>query len=393
MTESGKNFLTLTVSILIMLLVIEGGLRFFERKDFALITEVNKDNFIVHKSNLDRSHFDDEVGKEVHIKTNSSGFVGENFSEQKEAGVMRVAVLGDSFTEATQIDYEKSYVYLLHTELDKLLTAKTTSTYKKAEVLNFGLGGIGTADEMKYYSKYVEKYHPDVVVLSFYLGNDVSDNGYYFQYKDSLLSPNKSDWDAVPQYGSAKTKEFTALKDKIYRMSALARFTDKAVRSVPVLSNFAVKLGLYRPPVSSDSTGLNLPFWDYYYLDPLDQTRKEHLEFSSELINNFKRQLDADGVRLVLMLIPEGKTVNSNILESYKADHPKLKEYNFNPVGMEEKLIGGLRPNTHVLNLRNIMEREIKENKVMYNSGVHHFSAEGHVVTARTLAEFINILF
>lgn len=306
MTEGSKNFLTLTVSILIMLLVIEGGLRFFERKDFALITEVNKDNFIVHKPNLDRGHFDDEVGKEVRIKTNSSGFVGEDFSEQKESGVMRVAVLGDSFTEATQIDYEKSYVYLLNKELAQLLAAKTTSTYKKAEVFNFGLGGIGTADEMKYYSKYVEKYHPDVVVLSFYLGNDVSDNGYYFQYKDSLLSANKRDWDAVPQYGSAKTKEFTALKDKVYRLSALARFVDKAVRSVPALNNLAVKLGLYRPPVSSDSVGLNLPFWDYYYLDPLDQTRKEHLEFSSDLINNFKRQLDADGVRFVLMLIPEG---------------------------------------------------------------------------------------
>jgi hypothetical protein len=393
MKESGKNIITLVVTVFITLFAIEGMLRFFEHKDFSLITEVNNDGYIVHKPNLDREHFDDEVGQKVHIKTNSAGFVGENFSEKKEEGVMRVAVLGDSFTEATQIDYEKSYVYLLNDQLNKLLTAKATSTYKKTEVLNFGLGGIGTADEMKYYSKYVQKYHPDVVVLSFYLGNDVSDNGYYFEHKNALLSSDKADWDVVPQYGSVQNKEFIALKDKIYRMSALARFIDKAVRSVPVLNNVAISLGLYRPPAALDTAGLNLPFWDYYYLDPLDETRKEHLVFSSDLINNFKKQLDSDGVMLVLMLIPEGKTVNQDILGLFKADHPKLKEYNYNPVGMEEKLVGGLKPDVHVLNLRSVMEQQIKKNNIMYNSGIHHFSAEGHVTASRALAEFIVSLF
>ena len=60
--------------------------------------------------------------------------------------------------------------------------ANPSSTYNRVEVLNFGMGGMGTVDEMKYYSKYAQKYHPDVVVLSFYLANDNQDNGYSYKY-------------------------------------------------------------------------------------------------------------------------------------------------------------------------------------------------------------------
>ncbi len=389
MTETKKNILTLVITLILSLIGIEFFLRMFDPTDFDMLTRINEDGFVTHKINVDRGRYDGEVKRKVHVKTNSIGFVGEEFIKEKNAGALRVAVLGDSFTQGIQIDYEKTYVYLLKNNLQSLLASNPSSSYKSAEVLNFGIGGMGTADEMKYYSKYASQYHPDVVVLSFYLGNDISDNGYYFEDREKLLSSSTADWDAVPQYGVVKGKDFLAVKDKIYRKLAIVRFMDKAVRTLPVLNNLAIKLGLFRPPVPVDEAGLNLPHWDYYYLDPLDSERAKHVAFSSELINNFRNELEKDGVKLVVMLIPEGKTANQDLLNAFKNSHPKLKDYVFNPVGMENKLIEGLSPGAAVLNLRGPLERQVLNHNEMYNSGIHHFSEKGHIVVSEELAKFI----
>ncbi|MBI2037813.1 MAG: SGNH/GDSL hydrolase family protein [Candidatus Magasanikbacteria bacterium] len=389
MTEAKKNILTLVIALLLSLIGIEFFLRMFDPTDFDMLTRINEDGFVTHKTNVDRGRYDGEVKRKVHVKTNSLGFVGEEFIKEKNEGALRVAVLGDSFAQGIQIDYEKTYVYLLKNNLQSSLASNPSSSYKSAEVLNFGIGGMGTADEMKYYSKYASQYHPDVVVLSFYLGNDISDNGYYFEDREKLLSSSTADWDAVPQYGAVKGKDFLALKDKIYRKLAIVRFMDKAVRTLPVLNNLAVTLGLFRPPVPVDEAGLNLPHWDYYYLDPLDSERAKHAAFSSELINNFRNELEKDGVKLIVMLIPEGKTVNQDLLNAFKNNHPKLKDYVFNPVGMENKLIEGLNPGAAVLNLRGSLERQVLNHNEMYNSGIHHFSEKGHIVVSEELAKFI----
>ena len=134
------------------------------------------------------------------------------------------------------------------------------------------MGGVSTVDEMQYYAKYAQKYHPDAVVLSFFLGNDTLDNSLNYEHKDAFLS-SKEAWNTVPQYESTQLKSFVTLKNKIYRTAASIRFADRVVRSSPKLNSFAVKLGLYRSPVKGEN-GLDIiSSHFYYYLDPLDAER------------------------------------------------------------------------------------------------------------------------
>ena len=91
------------------------------------------------------------------------------------------------------------------------------------------------------------------------------------------------------------------------------------------------------------------------------------------------------------MFIPEGMTVDNNLVNSFKNDHPKLKakDINFNPKGMEDKLIAALDPSIKILNLRATMEKQESENKEMYKGGTGHFTEGGHEVTAEVLSSFI----
>lgn len=387
MSETGKKILTLIIAVLVSLAAIEGMLRLLETQTYVSFWHINKDGMTVFKSNADMYMFDNEDLKKHRVKTNSLGFLGENYSEEKAADTLRIVVLGDSYVAATGVDYDKIFPYLLTKKVQDLVLANSSSIYKKVEVLNFGMGGTGTVDEMKYYAKYAQKYHPNVVVLSFYLQNDTVDNSLNYNYKDAMLA-SKEVWNTVPQLASTQVKNFVSIKDRIYRKSAIIRFVDRVVRSSPKLNSFAVKLGLYRPPVKGEY-GLDIPFDDYYYIDPLDAEREQYLKFSSDLLNNFKKQLDKDGVKFAVMFIPEGMTVDNNLLNSFKDARPKLKDLNFNPQGMEDKLIAAVDSSVKILNLRATMEKQVSENKEMYKGGTGHFADGGHEVVSDVLASFI----
>ena len=387
MTERKKNVLILIIAILVSLAAIEVILRLFEQQNYVALWLINKDGMGIYKPNTDKYFLDNEDYKKYHIKINSLGFLGEDFSEEKASGTLRVVVLGDSFVAATGVDFDKTFPYLLTKKFQDLILANPSSTYNKVEVLNFGMGGMGTVDEMKYYYKYAQKYHPDVVVLSFYLGNDNLDNSYSYNYKDAMLS-SKEAWGTFPQYAETQVHDFIKFKDTVYRKSAITRFTDRVVRSSPQLNAFAVKLGLYRSPVKAEY-GLVIPFNLYYYIDPPDAERAQYLQFSSDLLNNFKKQMDTDGVKFVAMFIPDGLTVDNNLLNSFKNDHPKLKDLNFNPKGMEDRLIAGLDSSIKILNLRAAMEKNVSENRAMYKHGDGHFTGDGHVVVSDILSDFI----
>lgn len=101
------------------------------------------------------------------VETNSSGFRGKEY-QSKDANLIRIAVVGDSFTEAIHVPYEKTFCQLLERKFEK--------SGEVVEVLNFGVSGFGTAQELEMLNHYVLPTQPDVVILAVFTGNDVGDN-------------------------------------------------------------------------------------------------------------------------------------------------------------------------------------------------------------------------
>jgi lysophospholipase L1-like esterase len=104
------------------------------------------------------------------IEVNSKGLRGAEIDYPKPPGEHRILVLGDSFTFAEQVNQNETFSQRLE---DRLNDENGAGSYR---VLNAGSNSWATANELIYLAKEGVRYSPDVVVVAFYLGNDVSDN-------------------------------------------------------------------------------------------------------------------------------------------------------------------------------------------------------------------------
>ena len=103
------------------------------------------------------------------VEINSDGLRGPEIPLQHPPGTFRIALLGDSFMEAFEVPFEKTVGEVLGRRLSTLRGTPV-------EVLNFGVGGYGTAQEELTLRHEVWKYSPDLVLLAVTTGNDISDN-------------------------------------------------------------------------------------------------------------------------------------------------------------------------------------------------------------------------
>ncbi|MGB3535110.1 MAG: SGNH/GDSL hydrolase family protein [Microcoleaceae cyanobacterium] len=134
---------------------------------------------------------------EAYIEINSEGLRDRNYTKVKPENTFRIAILGDSFTLAAQVPIEQTYTSIL----EKKLTSCKAFAGQNIEVINFGVDGYGTAQELLTLRQQVWDYQPDMVILAFFMGNDVIDNSkalesnYYrpfFVYKNGELVPDYS---------------------------------------------------------------------------------------------------------------------------------------------------------------------------------------------------------
>jgi hypothetical protein len=106
------------------------------------------------------------------VRINSNGFHDEERSREKPANTIRIAVLGNSWTEALQVPLDKMYTGVLQGKLN----GNSCFSGRRVEVLNFGVAGYSTGQELLTLQQEVWNYHPDVVLLAFYPARDIANN-------------------------------------------------------------------------------------------------------------------------------------------------------------------------------------------------------------------------
>jgi hypothetical protein len=111
----------------------------------------------------------------AHIRISSAGLRDVEHAAAKPPGRLRIAVLGDSCAEALQVPIEQTFWKLLESPA-AAGAAAGSGTSPSAEAIDFGVAGYGTAQELITLRRDVWRYDPDVVLLAFYLGNDVRNN-------------------------------------------------------------------------------------------------------------------------------------------------------------------------------------------------------------------------
>lgn len=170
----------------------------------------------------------------AHVRINNAGFRDREWSREKPKGVYRVAVLGDSFVDATNVAADDGFVRQIERALNADCGGKTF------EVLNFGVSGYGTGQEFLLLRDKVLAYRPDLVVLAFYNGNDVADTtntpSKGWQDNKPLFAERNGALEAEPfpteawQAWAKRLRPIVALVDHVY----LAGVVKQAISGKPL---------------------------------------------------------------------------------------------------------------------------------------------------------------
>ena len=99
--------------------------------------------------------------------TNALGLRGPDRPLGKAPGTRRLVVVGDSFVAGVGVDYEHVFTTRLEQRLRQV--------DHRRDVINVGRAGSSTIRELTLYEQRGRGYRPDVVLLVFYLGNDLAE--------------------------------------------------------------------------------------------------------------------------------------------------------------------------------------------------------------------------
>lgn len=193
------------------------------------------------------------------VTTTGDGRRDREYAYAKAPNTFRIAVLGDSYAEALQVHLEETFWSVLQVELQGC----GPLAGKKIEVLNFGVSGFGTAQELQMLEHYVWDYKPDLVLVAFLTGNDISDNSatlsanpvrpFYYLVKNQLRLDNS--FQQHPTYLAARSP-WGKLKTRMmnnFRSLQLLREMSTRLRNRPTAPSQAdpTEIGLdpiYEPP-------------------------------------------------------------------------------------------------------------------------------------------------
>lgn len=231
-------------------------------------------------------------GFKAKVKFNKEGFRDIDHPIEKKNGVLRIAVTGDSFVEALQVNQENTLTAVLE---------KSLSLVMKSEVMNFGVSSFGTANEYLSYEAYIKKYHPDFVVIVF-SANDFIDN-------DKMLSSRMSCIELMrhrPYFSVAANGDIIAEKFSPYRKGVLKSRLSK-VRILSFLRNAIFSL--------MDQYTRKQPFYaDEIALFSGKLTGEENcVHLTEAILNNFLFSIFSEGaIPIVCLSYP------SYVLDPYR---------------------------------------------------------------------------
>ena len=100
------------------------------------------------------------------VRMNSHGMRSPEVPLKKPAGTFRIAVLGDSYTFGWGVEQEKVFTRWMETEL-----AKSAPRGTQVEVLNFGVPGYATFQEVAAFLEKGVQFEPDAVLV-YVISND-----------------------------------------------------------------------------------------------------------------------------------------------------------------------------------------------------------------------------
>jgi len=242
-----------------------------------------------------------------HVVINEHGFRDRERQLERIVGQSRVAVFGDSMTQAIQVNLDQTYLYLLEDAFSQ--------PSESIEFLNFGVSGYSLLQELITFKQEGPRYRPDLVLVAVFVDNDVS--GSHPELSVSMVgSPFAKivDEGLEVDYSIAKREYDRFMLEPIHtirKYSHLYRYLSK------IRSDFQSS-----GPISKSKS---IPKRYMIYHDPLPAIWNDAWEITEAILLEFIKEGQQQNVPVVFISVPAGQIVHEQEWQNLLKKHPGMK--------------------------------------------------------------------
>jgi hypothetical protein len=355
----------------------------------------------------------------AYIQINSDGLRDREHARRKPPHTFRIAILGDSYAEALQVPLEDAFWHVLETKL----RACPALSGRDVEVINFGVSGYGTAQELITLRQKVWDYSPDLVLLAVTTNNDITDNARalkktdevpYFVLRDGHLTLDDSfrttrafrlRASALSRLGSwihDSSRVVQAIHQAHYALKNYLARRSAAHTQTPPAQGVAAQTGATRdattttnnnlPPNASDAAAHadELGADNLVYREPSDATWQDAWRVTESLIVEMRGEVEQHGARFVVVTLSNGIQVHPDA----NARAAFMRRVGATDLFYPDKRIASLgeREGFTVFTLAPELQLYAERNKVFLHGfgaeiGNGHWNTEGHRVAGELLTK------
>ena len=312
----------------------------------------------------------------VPVEINSQGLRDIERPLAKPAGVRRVLLIGDSHVEALQVPLEDSIGRQLERHLRKL--------GGPIEVVSAGVSGYGTASELLFFRQRGWKYEPDLVLLAFYPGNDIKNNG---PGLESALVPEYDASGALVRVRGRKVRRKAPHWSHAYTYVRKLVLTRQPALAARLESMGVIKRGAVRKPPAPE--GVPLDYWVYAQQE--SAMWKAAWRHTLRNLEELRAASRARGARFALLIVTARDHVYAESWRQLGVIYPRLRSGEWDlsaPARRVKKWCEAKQ--VACLDLFPEFERARDEGAERLHF-VHdgHWTAAGHALAAKSAADFI----
>ncbi len=226
------------------------------------------------------------------MRVNSGGFRGPDYSKRKPPNTYRVAVLGDSYAQAMQVPYHETFSAVMQRHLAECPALRG----KQIQVLDFGVDGYGTAQELITLRRQAWEYSPDAVVLEFFPGNDIRNNSVtlegdqcrpFYVYRDDKLVLGGP-----------------FLDSRSFRLWCMARFDYRTMSLLTLAAQARDILAEPRGPSAKNPEEVAINY--SIYKPPADAAWRAAWQVTEGLLGQMNEEVKAHGARFLVTTLDVG---------------------------------------------------------------------------------------
>ena len=379
------NGLISLVSIIVFFIILEIVIRIFIPQPVN-IKGTRFSNTLRHE-NIPQATFTFKTSEfTTEIVYNNEGFRDNDFELKKKG--FRVAILGDSYVDAQQVPFE----HMFANQLEDLMNHDLRSI----EVMNFGVSGYGTDQELIMLGNKVLKYKPDVVLLM-YVHNDIQEI-----YTNNLIKYENGEFIYVIHNPNPLWKNFKAfirnlhtyyyLKKKTLQIPFLLRTLDK-------IKIFAVKLlgeelvENHFPQIAKDvkhiidRAGLSIEL--QAFLDPLSDEVKALWDFEFKLLKEIQNVLQQNNIKFGMVIITKSFQLDGSALDEYLSKY-QIDKSQFVVNNPNKTLVEfAEKNNIPILDLYPLFKKYSDAGKMLHYRKDGHWNKLGNTLAAGEIYKFL----